>query len=51
MSAACELLESSNISVKQVGALVGYNDPHFFSKLFKKHVGISPSEYREKKDN
>lgn len=51
MSAACELLENTDISVKQAGALVGYNDPHFFSKLFKKHVGIWPSEYRERKDN
>ncbi|MBR2354316.1 MAG: helix-turn-helix domain-containing protein [Clostridia bacterium] len=46
MSAACELLENTDIPVKQVGGLVGYNDPHFFSKLFKKHVGCSPSDYR-----
>lgn len=48
MSAACELLENTDISVKQVGVLVGYHDPHFFSKLFKNHVGSSPSEYRKK---
>ncbi len=47
MSAACELLENTDISVKQVGILVGYNDPHFFSKIFKRHIGLSPSDYRQ----
>lgn len=47
ISAACELLESTDIPVKQIGALVGYDDPHFFSKIFKKHVGLSPRGYRE----
>jgi YesN/AraC family two-component response regulator len=27
--------------------LVGYEDPHFFSKIFKKHVGCSPKEHRQ----
>ena len=49
MSAACELLENTDISVKQVGILVGYNDPHFFSKIFKRHLGLSPVEYRKSK--
>ncbi len=51
MNAACELLENTDISVKQVGLLVGYDDPHFFSKLFKKHVGLSPKDYRERNSN
>ena len=46
MNAACELLQSTDISVKQIGLLVGYEDPHFFSKLFKKHIGVSPKEYK-----
>ena len=49
MTAACELLENTDISVKQVGALVGYSDPHFFCKIFKRHVGLTPTEYRLKK--
>ncbi|MBQ8849195.1 MAG: helix-turn-helix transcriptional regulator [Clostridia bacterium] len=48
MRNACELLTSTDMSVKQVGILVGYPDAHFFSKLFKKHVGTSPNEYRNK---
>ena len=48
MANACELLENTDMSVRQIGILVGYNDPHFFSKLFKKHVGSSPLQYRQK---
>lgn len=44
---ACDLLENTDMSVKEVAALSGYDDPHFFSKLFKKHIGLSPSEYRK----
>ena len=48
MNTACELLENTDIPVKQVGVLVGYDDPHFFSKIFKKHTGLSPRSYRDR---
>lgn len=43
---ARELLkdESSEITVKQVAATVGYSDAYHFSKLFKKYYGLSPSQ-------
>ena len=44
---ACDLLENTDMSVKEIASLSGYDDPHFFSKLFKKHIGLSPSEYRK----
>ena len=47
MNTACELLHSTDMSVKQIGAAVGYSDAHFFSRIFKKHTGLSPKEYRE----
>ena len=47
MDNACELLLHTDLSVKQIGILVGYEDPHFFSKLFKKYMGMSPQQYRE----
>ncbi len=50
MQNACELLLSTDLSVKQIGLTVGYDDPHFFSKHFKAYVGISPAEYRKKGD-
>ena len=46
MNTACELLLNTDMSIKQIGILSGYSDAHFFSKLFKKHMGVSPNEYR-----
>lgn len=45
---AKELLRSCSCSVKQIAECVGYTDSLYFSKAFKKHMGISPSEYQER---
>jgi len=34
------------LSVKQIGELIGYMDQSYFSRIFKKAVGVSPLEYR-----
>jgi len=47
IASACELLTVTDLSVKEIGALVGYNDPHFFSRIFKTNLGVSPIEYRK----
>ena len=44
---AKEMLKSMNYSTQQVGELVGYENARYFSKVFLKVVGISPSEYRK----
>lgn len=49
ISAACELLETTDLPIRQISLLVGYEDPHFFSKIFKKNAGCSPKEYRSSK--
>ena len=41
------LLESTDISVKQIAKTVGYDDNHFFSKIFKNIFGVSPGAYRK----
>lgn len=46
MKHACSLLESTDLSVKTIAEIVGYSDNHFFSKTFKRRIGISASEYR-----
>ncbi|CAI9395946.1 HTH-type transcriptional activator Btr [Bacillus sp. T2.9-1] len=46
---AQELLENSNLKVYDIANLIGYQDDKYFRKVFKKIVGISPNEYREKK--
>jgi len=42
---AKELLTNSNLTVKEVCFMVGYKDPNYFSRIFKKRIGITPSEY------
>jgi AraC-like DNA-binding protein len=44
---ARELLLSTTTSIAEVGQLIGISDPYHFSKLFKRHVGIPPSQYRQ----
>ena len=49
MQRACYLLDSSSRSVKQVSAVLGYDDVYYFSRLFKKVMGLSPDQYRKSK--
>ncbi|OPA73369.1 hypothetical protein BVG16_28980 [Paenibacillus selenitireducens] len=46
LEAAIDLLKK-DISLYEVGRLVGYDDYAHFSKLFKKHIGMSPLDYRQ----
>lgn len=43
---AKSLLDNTNMSIRQISESVGYNDQYFFSRLFKKHLGVSPLSYR-----
>lgn len=45
---AKELLTNSNLTVKEVCYMVGYKDPNYFSRIFKKKIGLTPSEYIKK---
>ncbi len=42
---AKQLLTEGNQTVKEICYLVGYHDPNYFSRIFKKIVGISPTDY------
>lgn len=46
---AISLMEHGVISVKNTALLSGYRDPLYFSNVFKKTVGLSPSEYIKKR--
>ena len=47
MQKARELLRDESKSIEQIAELVGYNDYFYFTKVFKKSQGISPSKYRK----
>jgi two-component system response regulator YesN len=40
-------LENTEMTIKQVAFAVGYEDEHYFSRLFRKVTGRSPTAYRE----
>lgn len=44
---AKELIKDIKSKTYTVGELVGYDDPAYFSKVFKKVVGVSPTKYRD----
>ena len=45
---AAKLLATGDTSVSQVTYAVGFSNPNHFSTAFKKHFGVSPSEYMVK---
>lgn len=44
---AKELLSYTNVPIGAVGEAIGYNDQNYFSRFFKKQVGVTPTEYRK----
>lgn len=46
---ACQYLEFTDMHVKELGYLLGFNDPFYFSRLFSKYMAMSPVEYRKVK--
>jgi len=43
---AKEMLKDESQTIKEIAYNIGYSDPNYFSKLFKKSTGLSPTEYR-----
>lgn len=46
MQEACKLLKSTNMYIVEVSQELGYDDQYYFSRIFKKVIGVSPKEYR-----
>ena len=45
---ACEFLDYTRIKVKEISFTLGYTDPYYFTKDFKKKMGMSPRQYRKR---
>lgn len=48
MGRAKEMLKDESLSMKEICTEIGYSDPNYFSRIFKKNVGLTPTEYRER---
>ena len=46
---AAELLRGGDIPIQDISSYVGYDDNNYFVKVFRKHYGMTPSEYRASK--
>ena len=55
LNIACELIADSTIQISEIAHKIGICDYNYFSKIFKKEFGVTPSEYRknlpQKKNN
>ncbi|WP_237179030.1 response regulator transcription factor [Paenibacillus sp. MMS18-CY102] len=48
---AAELLSGDTASISEISGMVGYSDHSYFTKVFKKWTGLSPSQYRRQQPN
>ena len=44
---ARHLLRTTGLSIRAIASQVGYDDPGYFAKVFRKHLHISPKKYRD----
>lgn len=51
MGKARELISTDEVSVQEICFLVGYHNPNYFSRIFKKCNGCTPSVYKKKLEN
>lgn len=45
---ACQYIELTNMKFNEIAAKVGFEEPAYFSRIFTRIMGMSPSEYRKK---
>lgn len=45
---ACQYIELTNLKLTEISTLLGFEDPAYFSRLFRKVMNVSPSEYKRK---
>ena len=45
---AMQILRVTNVPIKSLSQMVGYEDPLYFSRVFRRHTGMSPRAFRER---
>ncbi|RVL75889.1 helix-turn-helix domain-containing protein [Sinorhizobium meliloti] len=45
---AKQMLETEDVAIEDISVSVGYEDPTFFRKLFKRRTGVTPAQYRQR---
>ena len=48
MMIASSFLEHTKMSISEISEYIGYQNPHYFTSMFKLRVGITPTQYRKK---
>lgn len=48
MERAETLLQTGDMTVQEVAFVCGYNDPLYFSRVFSRHFGVSPTDYKQR---
>lgn len=43
---ACELLRDTDLCIAEIASSSGYSSSSYFTKVFKKHTGLGPVQYR-----
>jgi len=51
ISEAKNMLKGSNLNINEISFLLGFENPNYFSRLFKRNVGITPHVFREQSLN
>jgi AraC family transcriptional regulator, arabinose operon regulatory protein len=49
MQHACQMLDLTEMHIKEIAEDLAFEDPFYFSRMFRKTMGVSPAEYRKKK--
>ncbi|WP_443937700.1 AraC family transcriptional regulator [Pedobacter sp. MW01-1-1] len=47
---SCQLIFNTNTKIKDIAYNLGYSDAYYFSRLFKKQIGVSPEKYRSNQE-
>ena len=46
MELAKQMLPDLGVNIKEIGTRVGFHDSNYFTRVFKRTTGMTPSEYR-----